>query len=181
MRSTSEILAKAADLIGQRGWCQGKLIEQDGSLCTMGAIQLAMGFTETEVMHPGFNFNSFDSFTMGGPTLSQCSGYFYKKELIPPADADINHESYNRLIKDCEQRLRNVINSRNADRPAEHVPEWNDRSTTTKEDVLLALKEACAESLAEGDSPLIESYRPPVAAFESLSLKDIKFSFFADA
>lgn len=34
----NDVLARAAELIGERGWCQGALQAPEGQLCAMGAI-----------------------------------------------------------------------------------------------------------------------------------------------
>ena len=37
----AQVLWRAADIIGERGWCRGALTDADGRVCTEGAILLA--------------------------------------------------------------------------------------------------------------------------------------------
>ena len=56
---TSEILAKAADLIEQRGWSQGWYCDDAGSLCATGAILAAAGI-EPEARESANLWATFD-------------------------------------------------------------------------------------------------------------------------
>lgn len=45
-----EVLARAADIIQQRGWHQGWFIDRDtGAVCCVGAIRIAGGLTATPI------------------------------------------------------------------------------------------------------------------------------------
>jgi hypothetical protein len=44
---STDILRRAAELLGERGWCQGEIEDGDGRMCAVGAIRRAA----SEVMH----------------------------------------------------------------------------------------------------------------------------------
>lgn len=41
MTSSTDVLLKAAELLGEKGWCQGQSIDNDGRMCAVGAIRSA--------------------------------------------------------------------------------------------------------------------------------------------
>lgn len=41
----SEILEKAADVINERGWTQGREVDRTGAVCLRGALRMAAGAT----------------------------------------------------------------------------------------------------------------------------------------
>jgi hypothetical protein len=53
--NTSEILAKAADLIEERGWATGWYVNDCGGLCARGAVYAAGGY-EPEPRHSNGNW-----------------------------------------------------------------------------------------------------------------------------
>lgn len=42
MRPEQEVLAKAAEYIGEHGWCQGRSMDEEGRVCAMGAINAVL-------------------------------------------------------------------------------------------------------------------------------------------
>jgi hypothetical protein len=41
MDNTSDVLRKAAEILGERGWCQRSSMDDQGHLCALGALGVA--------------------------------------------------------------------------------------------------------------------------------------------
>jgi hypothetical protein len=59
---TSQVLYKAADVLGALGWCQGRLQDEEGRVCAYGAIKVALdadpfGYAGSHAITAAFAFN----------------------------------------------------------------------------------------------------------------------------
>lgn len=51
----AQLLEKAAALIEERGWCQGRGVNFEGNLCVYGALAVAMGDDPADNSRPGWS------------------------------------------------------------------------------------------------------------------------------
>lgn len=119
MTNVSETLYKAADIIAEHGWCQNQLYSSDGQACLKGALAAAAGCYE-----------------------NKGKGWSYI-EPDPVGDAS-DHDrgkafaAANRAVQKHLQDLGELSGIPHAYESDTH--DWNDRPTTTAEDVILVLK-----------------------------------------
>lgn len=113
MATPDDLLNRAAELIGERGWHQGGLEDEHGALCALGALGRA----------------KYELFDLNGDGLGRQA-----KEA-----SDAYGEAYTQLVYTINPTATgnwaewgNLVS----------VPAWNDDETRTAEDVILALKNA---------------------------------------
>lgn len=123
---TVKVLRRSAELLGERGWCQGQLENSQGQVCAMGAFEWA-----ANELFPTIRLED-------GP-----DAYF--------ASLDDRQD----LARDAIDALTEVLDltpdpdSVYGDNP---IPDWNDAKDRTVEDVILAFKRA-AEHVEENREP----------------------------
>lgn len=52
MADLGPIFRRAAELLDERGWCQGRYVNENGSLCAGGALGVALGATPNLIPQP---------------------------------------------------------------------------------------------------------------------------------
>ena len=119
LKTPAEVLYEAADLIATRGHHQGSYKAPDSeALCLHGACELAMGGT----LH-------------GNP------GNWTGWVLEPVDNRQLRYAVANRIRQELKREGLPASECLDSCLPGAR---WNDRSTTTREDVILLLKRAAA-------------------------------------
>lgn len=130
MDNTANLLRRAADILGEKGWCQGSLTNPDGNVCAMGAFHQAAYEIYPEA-----------------------------QEFYSPADFSVMYDRM-QVQSDAASAMAHVLDLPEPRYFSElgltknPIPAWNDAPERSAEDVILAMKNAAQhveESSAQSD------------------------------
>jgi hypothetical protein len=114
----AELLARAADIIDRRGWFQGSYADDNGCVCTLGALRVAAANIPADAPYWEVRAAALD---------------------LPGRFLGPNFDEVDKAALALEEYLdNNGIN-------AYGVSEWNDYIAATKEEVTTVLRAAAAE------------------------------------
>lgn len=123
MKKTSEILSRASELLDQKGWCQGTLVNDQGNMCMMGALSTAM---------------QEDRLTENSP---ESDDVIFERRI---SEERAVVQALSLSIYGANAYAFDVICTN-------PIPEWNDRPERSVEDVKLAFKKAINYAENTGD------------------------------
>lgn len=118
-KTPKEVLERAAEVLAERGWCKGTLENHAGNVCANGALMHAMFGKASANLYEWAEEDGAQLMNLGIENMPRYSLFKEASVMLSQAAELVSWIS---------------------------IPDWNDNSSTTGEDVMLAFKRAAGDA-----------------------------------